>query len=92
MDKTTNTVVQCTNKYFNMKLWHHSGILLKEKLAKKVRKLLHKQTRELEKMLIKNLNDVEELNGRSHIRAASKHRFSITHRAMKKKKRVESDF
>ena len=39
-------------------LWHRSGVLIREKLAKKVRKLLHKQTRELEKMLIKNLNDV----------------------------------
>lgn len=49
-------------KFFKLNFSSYCGIFLREKTAKKVAKLLHKQNQQLKELLYNNLNDLEEVN------------------------------
>ena len=52
-------VEQRLEKFFNMSAGLYCGVLLRENLAKKMMKLLYKQSQEVQELLAQNIDDVE---------------------------------
>ena len=53
---------QRLEKFFNMNAGGYNGVLLRENLAKKMMKLLYKQSQEIKELLVQNLDEVETTN------------------------------
>jgi hypothetical protein len=49
-------------KYFDMSAGSYCGVLIKEKLAKKLQKLLYKQSLEIQKLLGENIDELQLSN------------------------------